>query len=701
MRLVSFDTETALIRPGVTAPEMACLTWQCWSERNPIIDPSRIVHASGAETVFENWLLDPERHFTGANTAFDMGVICANFPRLTDLVWDAYCADRVTDVQIREKLLDIAAGKFQGYHTPSGGWLKPRYALSEVAGKYGRRLDKPASIVSPATGKQIDDPLHCRLRFQELSPYPVEEWDERALSRGFHGPPPTVYAKEDAEATLLCHLAQEQHAAKYLKLQCEYARRAWAMFLMSAWGVRTDPARVAALAARAEEERGRVQEFLMEHGLVRKDGTRDMKKARALMVSICREESLPVPLTKTGLDPEKTAGMTTEAIEEGYASLGEDACDGTEDPLLMAFADFGRWGSVISKDVTALAKGTVYPIHTRIDIAATGRGTSSKPNMQNWGRDVGPRECIVPRPGMIFVQADYEALELRTLAQVCVKLFGWSRLADALNAGMDPHLALAAKILGITYEEAKRRKKDDDVDNARQTAKVANFGFPGGLGAEKLVLWARKTYGVIMTIERAKQLKEEWLAQWPEMAMFFEYINRLTSANPNGLANIEVPISGWRRGGAPYCAACNTMFQSLGAAAAGRGCWYLAKACYRDRDSILFGSRNVIHVHDENIGEILDDANAHAKALEWERLMLKGANELLPDVPATAPPMLMRFWSKKAFALKSPEGLLIPWNGEWVCAGNEKKRQKGCGKIFMGPAPSDLHCGAHTTLWAA
>lgn len=39
--------------------------------------------------------------------------------------------------------------------------------------------------------------------------------------------------------------------------------------------------------------------------------------------------------------------------------------------------------------------------------------------------------------------------------------------------------------------------------------------FGGGLGAEKLVLFARKSYGVLLTEERARELKAQWLERWP------------------------------------------------------------------------------------------------------------------------------------------------------------------------------------------
>ncbi|NCX22192.1 MAG: S1 RNA-binding domain-containing protein, partial [Betaproteobacteria bacterium] len=88
--------------------------------------------------------------------------------------------------------------------------------------------------------------------------------------------------------------------------------------------------------------------------------------------------------------------------------------------------------------------------------------TSSSPNIQNLPRKGGMRECFVPRPGYVFAAADYEQMELRTVAQVCLAQFHFSRLAEALNAGLDPHLEMAARIVGVSYEEALRRKKAGD-----------------------------------------------------------------------------------------------------------------------------------------------------------------------------------------------------------------------------------------------
>jgi hypothetical protein len=270
---------------------------------------------------------------------------------------------------------------------------------------------------------------------------------------------------------------------------------------------------------------------------------------------------------------------------------------------------------------------------------------------------------------LVFANADYSALELRTLAQVCMFLFGFSRLAEVLNAGDDPHLTMAAAMLGMSYAEAVAIHADQDhplhhrVDDARQTGKVANFGFGGGLGAEKLCLFARKTYKVVLTIDQAKDLKATWLRTFPEMKQYFAYINSLMG--PAG-ATFRHFVSGRMRGGASYTAACNSFFQALGADANGATLFDLSEACYVPIAcqwcagacngcpwcrpglvgvSPLYGSRLVNHVHDDDLAEC-EEERGHEVAHTLSKVMVDGVRGYLPDVPAIAKPFLSRFWSK-------------------------------------------------------
>lgn len=131
------------------------------------------------------------------------------------------------------------------------------------------------------------------------------------------------------------------------------------------------------------------------------------------------------------------------------------------------------------------------------------------------------------------------------------------------------------------------------------------------------------------------------------------------------LATVTLPVTGFVRGGAMYCAACNTGFQGLGAACAKNGMWLVARAEYAEPSSPLYGARTVAFVHDEIIAEA-DEATCHESAHELVRLMVAGANAFLPDVPialSKMEPTVMRAWSKDATQVFR-NGRLVPWEGK-------------------------------------
>ncbi len=632
------DCETALFRPGVKAPELVCVTWQTPGE-----EPG-IVHADdpAALPLVTKWLTGSEL-LVGHNVPYDLAVLCAKWPHLVPLVFAAYDADRVTDTKTRQQLLDIAAGQFRGYlrkfekavctvHDDCDAEHCPSATIKKSARWMPYEYDLDA-ITYRATGKRLDKDT-WRLRYGEFLHVPISEWPEGARQ----------YPLDDARATLDVFLKQEEHV-QYIPDQYRQARAAWALHLTSVWGLRTHGPGVDKLEAETRAALAGIEGDLQVAGLVRADGSRNLKAAWARMVEACKAANKPVRLTK-----------------KGRVCLDSDACEASEDDLLEDYAELTSLKNVLSKDIPVLRAGTVYPVHTTFGLAASGRSTSSKPNVQNPRRLPGIRETFIPRAGKVFAQADFSGLELHTLAQTCVTLFGQSHLAEVLNAGFDPHTAFAADILGISYEEAVARKKagDEVVDNARQTAKVANFGMPGGLGADKLVLFARKSYGVILTVERAKELKAQWLERWPEMRLFFDHVSSLIDEDTGEGSMLQLFSNRWR-GGCYYNSAANSYFQGLGADAAKRAHYLVVRACYAESRSVLYGSRPVNFVHDETILEVDDDVRAHDKAVELGRLMVQGANEFLPNVPARVEPLLARCWSKKSKPCFNSVGRLVPW----------------------------------------
>jgi DNA polymerase-1 len=647
-----------------------------------------LVHHDQAEPFLRalfSWALAEGVTLVGHNVAYDFACICTTWPSLVDLVWSLYDRGLVADTIVRQKLSDLARGRYRGFRSESGYFVPLTYDLDAVCHRHlGYRLDKDT----------------WRLRYGELLTVPLDHWPEGARE----------YPVGDAVATLGVYEAQAREAEGFREGPWFFVdeqaqtRAAWWLHLTSAHGIMTSADAVDRLAKAASAEIAYLEDELVPAGLVEvthhkrkatgqteRKATKKKKAVQERVIAACREQ---------GKEPRLT--------DKGAVCCDRDACLESGDPLLEAYIDYSSACKTLNSDCEAYARGVTLPLHTRFEsLAATGRTTSSGQsllmadgtkvavgtNIQNvrWnfpercldmtcrGRDCkdghclrcggpsayppGIRECFVPRPGTVFASADYDGLELRTLAQVCLRKIGYSRLAEILNAGGDPHLAVAAQILGRPYEWCLEHRKDPEVDLARQAGKVANFGFPGGLGAEKLVLFARMAYRVTLTLADAKRLKETWLRTFPEFRAYFKHIDSLEDGE--GGFVIEHLFSRRLRSGVFYCVACNSYFQGLGADATKAAGYLIARACYYDRESPLFGCRIVNYIHDEFIVEVPDDgplfARATAAANELARLMIVGAAPYLPDVPAKAKPLLMRRWSKKAKRIEL-DGHLIPWD---------------------------------------
>ncbi len=108
-------------------------------------------------------------------------------------------------------------------------------------------------------------------------------------------------------------------------------------------------------------------------------------------------------------------------------------------------------------------------------ITATGRISSTEPNLQNipvrmeLGRLI--RKVFVPKPGCVFVDADYSQIELRVLAH----LSGDERLIQAYRDAEDIHRITASQVFHIPFDEVTPLQ--------RRNAKAVNFGIVYGISS--------------------------------------------------------------------------------------------------------------------------------------------------------------------------------------------------------------------------
>jgi len=114
-------------------------------------------------------------------------------------------------------------------------------------------------------------------------------------------------------------------------------------------------------------------------------------------------------------------------------------------------------------------------IHTSFNqtVAATGRLSSSEPNLQNipirgeWGTKI--REVFIAEKGHVLISADYSQVELRILAHIS----GDEGLINAFNKDIDIHSRTASELFGIPKESV--------TDEMRRIAKTVNFGVVYGI----------------------------------------------------------------------------------------------------------------------------------------------------------------------------------------------------------------------------
>ena len=661
-----FDTETHLIRPGLLAPPLVCLTYV--SDR-PIPVPSNgpfpdiytkgiLTNADIGAAALEAVLKVPEIRIVGHNVAYDMAVCAAHRPSLLPLIFDAYDAGRVSDTGIREKLIRLSLGDFTT-DMSSGSKRQTKFSMAAI---FQKRFNIDLS-------GDKDDPAAWRLRYHELDGIPTSQWPAAAKE----------YAIGDAERTYLLWCAQCSDASfaqvvdaetGLVTNEQEQAAAAFCLHLMGVWGVRTDHETVESLAARLENNVKAVRDALTDPRVAlfrAKDGSKDVKRLRALIEEVYAGAGRQPPTTEKGGTSTSKETLLSAPVEGQPLVL-----DGV--PVLQALASISADEHNHSTYIPAFRHGVSVPINAGWNVLVeSGRTSAWGPNWQNLPRVGGYRECVVPRPGWTFINADYSTIELCALAQVCLDQFGYSEMARALQAGRDLHLEMAADLLSITYEQAYERRKTQEVKDARQMSKALNFGFPGGLGPETLCTWAWATYRVKFgdTPEEATQAargyKNRWLARWPEMREFFAMVS-MASAAGGGEFTLTQPRSGRLRGGAGYCDGCNSYFQGLAADGAKAAMFYLSQECYTGRSAMwtgeglspLYGSRLTIFVHDEFIGEAPEE-QAAAAAERLSEVMAAGMKLYLPDIPVKCAPVLMRRWYKDAEEVRDENGTLVPW----------------------------------------
>jgi DNA polymerase-1 len=506
-------------------------------------------------------LEDPDRPKVGQNLKYDMSV-CANHGiALAGIAQDTMLESYVLDSTATRHDMDSLARKYLDHET---------IHFEDIAGKGAKQL----------TFNQI--PL------EQAAPYAAEDADvtlrlHRELWPKIDAIPSIASVYRDIELPLVPVLSRMERtgvridAAELTRQSADLAKRA------------------ADLEERAYAEAGR------------KFNLGSPKQIGAIFFD---ELKLPV-IARTP----KGAPSTSEAVLEQLAA------DGYELPrLIVEHRGLTKLRSTYTDKLPALINPDTGRVHTSYHqaVAATGRLSSSDPNLQNIpirtedGRRI--RQAFVPEPGARMLAADYSQIELRIMAH----LSGDARLLAAFAEGQDIHRATAAEIHGLPLAEVTAEQ--------RRSAKAINFGLIYGMSAFGL---ARQ-----LGIERgvAQEYVDLYFARYPGVREFMDRIRAQARADRYVetlfgrrlyLTNINHSNNQLRN--AAERTAINAPMQGTAADIIKRAMIQVDHWIRTEQPPV----RMIMQVHDELVFEVadgaVDEASEHIKAI------MQGAAEL--EVP--------------------------------------------------------------------
>ncbi len=350
---------------------------------------------------------------------YDMLVLRGAGVRLAGLAFDTMLASYVLDPARRSHGLDLLALEFLG-HTMT--------AYEQLCGKGRNQL--PFDVVPVDTARDyscedVDITMRMRAHFEPL----LDANGMGSLMR-------------DIEVPLIGVLADME------------------------WdGIAIDLDWFAALKTRFRAERERV-----EHAIHLEAGEEfNINSNPQLRAILFDKLGLPVK-KKTATGPSTDASVLQELAEEGHVLP----------TLLMEYREIFKLEGTYIDALPKLVHPRDQRLHTSFNqtVAATGRLSSSDPNLQNipnrreLGRDI--RRGFVPRRGWLLLSADYSQIELRLLAHLSAD----RSFVTAFKAGGDIHKQTAAIIFGVDVAAVN--------SEMRARAKTINFATIYGQGAHAL-----------------------------------------------------------------------------------------------------------------------------------------------------------------------------------------------------------------------
>jgi DNA polymerase-1 len=405
-------------------------------------------------------LADPSLRKVGQNCKFDIEVLERHALPVKGVVMDTMIASYLLDSSRRSHDLDSLAEDHLGYRTIT-------YAEVAGTGKDERTLDQVGiAEVTRYSGEDADVSLRLA---DTLAP----RIEQAGLSRVFH----------EIEMPLVPVLAS-----------------------MELTGVRVDALVLSEISAELDKRL-----FELTHEIHRLAGHEFSIASPKQLATVLFDELGLVPRGRT---------VKTGARSTAFEVLEQLASEHPLAALVLEHRELSKLKGTYVDVLPTLVKNTTGRVHTSYNqsVAATGRLSSSDPNLQNipirteLGRRV--RRAFVPAPGRLFVGADYSQVELRVMAHVSED----DTLCAAFAAGEDIHRTTAAQVFGVAPELV--------TTEMRTRAKEVNFGVLYGMTAHGLA----QRLGCSRHV--AQEIIERYFARLPRVKQTIERIIREVRDDP-------------------------------------------------------------------------------------------------------------------------------------------------------------------------
>jgi DNA polymerase-1 len=374
--------------------------------------------------------------------------------------------DRGMVLAALKPLLEDAAYPKLGHHLKFDTHILANYGITLRGQRYDSMLESYV-LNSVATRHDMDSTAEKYLKVKTIHYEDVAGKGAKQISFSqVDVDRAAEYAAEDADVTLRLHGAiwPQLEALPRLKNLYETIEQPLVsvLYRMERAGVLVDRA---LLKAQSSELAARMLE-LQAQAHAEAGGAFNVDSPRQLQEILFGKLGLPV-MRKTPTGQPSTA--------EGV--LEELAADYPLPKLILEYRGVAKLKSTYTDKLPEQINEETGRIHTSYQqgIAATGRLSSSDPNLQNIpirtpeGRRI--RQAFIAAPGHSLVAADYSQIELRIMAH----LSGDASLLKAFAEDRDVHQATAAEVFGLTLDAVSA--------DQRRSAKAINFGLIYGMSA--------------------------------------------------------------------------------------------------------------------------------------------------------------------------------------------------------------------------